>query len=159
MTRRRFPPPDPDGVDPSENPGFDVELDTPQDLAPWSFRPVALRSPSPMRRPMTWQDRLASVDATMRTPPGIGTRPWPPGREILYVVEPDTSEDGGGLTVAVVYRERKRDGAWTKPKPANLDRERVRLLPDAADRRIIALLEGAAGPYGQWAPRYGEVTG
>jgi len=155
MTRRRFLPPDPDGVDPSENPDFDAEIDTPAGLTPWSFGPAA-RSPAPMRRPMTWQDRLASVDATMRKAAGIRTRPWPPGREILYVVEPDTSEDVGGLTVAVVYRERKRDGGWTKPKPANLDRERVRLLPDGADQRIIELLEGAADP---GYPRYGDVVG
>ena len=96
----------------------------------------------------------------MRQPAAApGARPWPEGREILYVVDVLASSRARGVTLGVLYRERRRDGGWGKPKPAGLDPERVRLLPDLADRRILGLLEGAPCVYGSWYPRYGDAIG
>jgi hypothetical protein len=148
-------------IDSLEEFDLDDELDPDDGLddeAESSLSSVAQRA-TPPPQPPTWQEHLASVDAALRMPAAPGARPWPGNREILYVVEARISAQSRGLTLAVVYRERRRDGTWGKPKPANLDRERVRLLPDPADQRIIALLEGAPDLYGQWYPRYGQAVG
>jgi len=161
MARSRRPHPDRLRIDSFDDFDLDDALDPDDGL---DLDPAPYLSPAPARaiptaQPLTWQERLASVDAAMRLPAAPGARPWPAGREILYVVEARTSAQARGLTLAVVYRERRRDGTWSKAKPANLDPERVRLLPDLSDRRIIALLEGAPDLYGQWNPRYGQAVG
>jgi superfamily II DNA or RNA helicase len=137
----------------------DLDPDDGLDVEAGSYRPPAPAPATRPAQPLTWQERLASVDAALRMPAAPGVRPWPGNREIGYVVEARTRVQARGLTLAVVYRERRRDGTWSKTKPANLDRERVRLLPDPVDRRIIALLEGAPDLYGQWYPRYGQAVG
>jgi superfamily II DNA or RNA helicase len=161
MARSRRARPDRVRIDSFDDFDLDDALDPDDglDIDPAPYQPPAPARATPTAQPLTWQEHLASVDAAMRMPAAPGARPWPAGREIQYVVEAHTSARARGLTLAVVYRERRRDGTWSKPKPANLDRERVRLLPDLADRRIIALLEGAPDLYSQWYPRYGQAVG
>ena len=126
-------------------------------------RPGAPPSGSPP--PLGWKERLTSVDVAMQ-PVDAGARPWPPGRELLYVVEASASIENGGLTLTVFSRDRRKDGGWTKPKPAAIDRQRAGqragLLPDQSDRRIFGLLEGASAaafPYPTYYPRYGTAVG
>ncbi len=161
MARSRRWRPQPYRIEPGEgfDPDADLAFDDDLDFAEPSYVPPTAVRAAPAPPPLTWQERLAAVDAAMRLPPAPGARPWPEGREILYVVDAHTSAQARGLTLAVVYRERRRDGTWGKAKPAGLDRERVRLLPDPADRRIIGLLEGAPDIYGAWYPRYGDAVG
>ena len=161
MARSRDWRPRPHRIDPADGFDGDADLDFDDDLDfdedPYAAPPAARAAGAD--RSLTWQERLASVDAALRLPPDAGARPWPAGREILYVVEAHTSAHARGLALAVVQRERRRDGSWSRAKPASLDRQRLSILPDLADRRIIGLLEGAPDVYGQWYARYGPAIG
>jgi superfamily II DNA or RNA helicase len=160
MARARPWRPQPPRFEPDERFDLDGDFDLDDDLdfIEPTRAPASRRAAAPPPVP-TWQERLAAVDAAMRQPAAPGARPWPEGREILYVVDVLASGRARGVTLGVLYREQRRDGTWGKPKPAGLDPERVRLLPDPADRRILGLLEGAPGIYGSWYPRYGEAVG
>jgi hypothetical protein len=70
---------------------------------------------------------------------------WPPGREILYVVDVANTMTGQGLFVEVAYRRRKKDGGWSKPKFERMAQTEIPKLPDGDDRQILSLLEGAHG--------------
>src|SRR5262249_55627846 len=47
--------------------------------------------------------------------------------------------------VELNYRERKKDGAWSKLKSIRLGRDEADDLPDGTDRTIISMLAGAQG--------------
>ena len=123
MARARRWRPDRVRIDSFDDVDLDDALDPDDglDIDPGPYQPPAPTRATPSAPQLTWQERLASVDAAMRMPAAPGARPWPAGREIQYVVEAHTSARARGLTLAVVYRERRRDGTWSKPKPANLD--------------------------------------
>jgi len=70
--------------------------------------------------------------------------PWPPGREILYVLEKDEKEH---LTIELAFREKKADGSWGKIHPLYLSAFQVATLPDPCDQRILAPLLGGAPSY------------
>ena len=108
---------------------------------------------------MTWRERLSSVDAAMQAPADVPGRAWPPGREILYVIDGPGSAAAGGVLLSTVYRELRKDGSWTRPKPASVDGQRAQVLPDPADRRIFGLLQGAASPYGSPSAYFPYATG
>ncbi len=130
---------------------------------------IALASPpwlsdtaSQKPRPPTWKERLTSVDVAMQEPVEARSRPWPPGRELVYVVEVDSSGQNGALTVSVCYRDRRKGGGSTKPRPANLDGQRAQLLQNPTDQRILGLLDGAGDPNNPWGssyPRYRTSVG
>ena len=113
----------------------------------------------PPAQPLTWQERLASVDAALRMPAAPGARPWPGNREILYVVEARTQRPGPRPDARGCPPRAPSRRDLSKAKPANLDPERVHLLPDLSDRRIIASWKARPDLYGQWNPRYGQAVG
>jgi superfamily II DNA or RNA helicase len=73
---------------------------------------------------------------------------WPSGREILYVVDLPGTMQGLGLMVELARREPRRDGRWSKAKPLKVRAGETLALPDAADRKILALLLGPGDLYG-----------
>jgi hypothetical protein len=68
---------------------------------------------------------------------------WPPGREVLYIVDVPRTLEGHGLTIEVDSRERRKDGNWGKPKKQAVRSEEIATLPDLRDREILSLLHGA----------------
>jgi superfamily II DNA or RNA helicase len=136
------------------------DLDEPESgLAPPSPFPGALaRNLSPR----TWKERLASVDVAMQAPVDVGSRPWSPRRELLYVFDVAESARTGALTLGIFSRDRRKNEGWTRPRPANVDRQQAQLLPDPSDRRILGLLEGGRDPSNAWSmpsTRYGAAGG
>ncbi len=105
----------------------------------------------------TWEERIADVShaagADRSAPP-----PGPaPEREVLYVIDVPSTLKGGGLSVEAGFRQRKKDGRWSKLKARRWTHAEANALADHADRRIVSLLIGgqdrpAVDPYGGYVP-------
>ena len=107
---------------------------------------VARASAAPPAPPKPrWKKVLKKIAGTPHPRPAA----WPAEREIIYVIDLAQVKDASGIPLEVSYRERKKDGAWSKPKGARVSRDQIDSLPDGADRTILAMLTGAqSGDYG-----------
>jgi superfamily II DNA or RNA helicase len=96
-----------------------------------------------------WKKSLARLSNRARQAPAPVGEAWPPGREVLYVVDA-TLTSTHGLTVELDVRQPKKDGDWSMPRPQRFGRAQIARLPDPADRVILSTLLGAReqGPYG-----------
>ena len=102
----------------------------------------------PVRPPAgpSWESALGSVTAV---PAAVGRAlVWPPGRELLYVVDGAASRSAG-VTLGLFTRDPAVRGGFLAPRPLGLARADVVRLPHAADRKALSLLAGAraAGSY------------
>ena len=160
MTRRNWPPPrrhgpgdEPDWVD-SDLDDFDEFF--PEDSPAPRPRPIAGQPPAPPP-PVGWRRRLSTLNQVLQAPPP--DRPWPHGRQILYVIDVAGSMEGLGLTLDVSFRQRKGDGSWSQVRPAKIRAGQVVTLPNELDRKIMAVLLGPRnrfGVYGDYYSTYGE---
>lgn len=108
---------------------------------PWQRR---IETPAP--KPPVWREQLESVSRSMRAISDEQARPWPPSRELFYVVDVSSTLLGGGLAISLAWREMKRNGEWGKIKTTAVPTIRVAQLPEP-DRQIIALLMGGREHY------------
>ena len=67
--------------------------------------------------------------------------------QILYVLDRDAAATEAPM-LQVHWRARKKNGEWGKPQPAAVSAADLEQLPDETDREILAMLLGAADPYG-----------
>lgn len=106
--------------------------------------PPARRPPGPR-----WAQQLDALrdELEMSGPTG---RTWPPGRQIIYLISPNHSEEGG-LIVDVVTQDSKRDGSPGRPKALRLSPMIISQIPDALDRQILFTL---AGSQSKWSSDY-----
>src|SRR5207245_2943367 len=78
-------------------------------INPWARQP----QPAPTRpsRKLGWKQHLSGLRGENR-PAHDPLQPgaWPPGREILYVVDVPVSLQGKGLSLELAHRYRKKDG-------------------------------------------------
>jgi superfamily II DNA or RNA helicase len=91
-----------------------------------------------------WRDSLNTLRAGMERD-NLASRgeAWPAGRQIVYIVDVPATMSGQGLILDVSYRQRKKDGDWSKPKSQRIGMQQIAKLPDVEDRHILALLVGA----------------
>jgi len=87
-----------------------------------------------------WKSVLARHIRPTYIPP---IEPWPANREIIYQVDIDEALAGRGFTLKIAYRQVKQNGDWSKPRRLRLTWEEADALPDADDRKIIAMLAGS----------------
>jgi superfamily II DNA or RNA helicase len=98
---------------------------------------------APARRE-SWRDRLDL--ATRTVVPAIA--PEPSGSQIVYVVDVPATLAGGVLAVEVARRRQSKAGVWGAPGALRLSPAGIPLLPEPADRELLALLVGAQdSPY------------
>jgi hypothetical protein len=147
--------PEEDGVSEEAEDEWDIE----DDWDDWRGRsnPYPAYSPPPRRpagssaqparrnkaRRADWKKSLANLRGGMEKTAAPHGEAWPPGREILYIVDVPATLAGQGLVVEVPHRQRKQDGEWSKPKSQRIGLQQIPRLPDPADRQILALLVGA----------------
>jgi hypothetical protein len=99
------------------------------------------------RRHASWEDAIEMLQAARRLA-ARATDGFAPGRrEILYLVDLSSMLEPRGLTVALLQRDRRRDGTWGRLKPLAIAHDQISVLPDLIDRRILALLKGASPTY------------
>jgi superfamily II DNA or RNA helicase len=94
-----------------------------------------------------WRRQLSLITKTVRSNLTDELREWPSGREIFYVIDPESTRTSGKLTVEIGYRERKMKGEWGKIKSKRIPLEVIPALKDTADQQILAILSGARDLY------------
>lgn len=94
------------------------------------------------KRHQSWREQLAPLGLTAKEL-NLPLTDWPESRELIYVIDISSTLQGQGLVLEVHYRERRKDGEWTKPKSQRIPRNIISKLPDSADREILTLLAGA----------------
>ena len=112
--------------------------------------PRTASHPRPAPLP-AWQTFLSHVTSP---PDAVSPRAILSG-ELIYVLDLARSVTAGGLVVELLARERKKSGAWTRPKPVTINRHDVARLPDERDRRILDAVCGATHAYGYSGPAWG----
>lgn len=119
---------------------------------PARARPPA--QPTAPRRPgqpkaLSWRKQMARLHS--KPPPAYSpsSEPWPPTRELLYVIDVANAQTDGGLYLDILCRDLKMDGGWSKPKSRYLRREWQQQVPDVNDRHILAFLSGAVPVHSQ----------
>ena len=108
-------------------------------LFPRLARGPAAPAPEPPRP--AWQALLAEARRVsgLREPSVA-----PPPATLLYVVDLDRMRSSGDLVVTLRTRSRKKDGQWTKDKPASVAYRSLELVGDPLDRRALPLYQAAA---------------
>ncbi len=89
-----------------------------------------------------WRQHFNRVRHAMESrplPPPEGVRPE---REVLYVIDAETSLITGDIALETHVRERKKNGEWGKPKPQGINLQAIPGVPDALDREIHSHLLG-----------------
>ncbi|MGA9772301.1 MAG: SNF2-related protein [Blastocatellia bacterium] len=100
-------------------------------------------APTPTKvKSSAWKQQFTFLSQAMQGPADQQPEIWS-GRELLYVVDVPLTIAGNGLAIELVYRERKLNGEWSKPKAQGITNKTVRDLPDSSDRQIAGLLLGA----------------
>jgi len=100
--------------------------------------PSEAARPSRPPRPPAWMQTL-EIALAAETP----DESWAPGRQLLYLIDPQSSLQIGTVSLGVQSRDRTLSGGWSRPKPFRPAERVLRALPDPRDRCLLALLEGA----------------
>ena len=101
----------------------------------------------PAHRTESWERFLDGVLQQVASEDAARTVSRYVAGELLYVIDRNLTLQGNGVAVTVLWRQRKKNGDWGKPQPASLTPADLPQLPDAVDREILAILNGAADPY------------
>ena len=105
--------------------------------------PVPARHTSQTKAPDGMEKAVAQLRTTMESPATNHWNSWPPGRELVYVVDASKPQIGDHLSLEVMYRQRKQNGEWSKPKGQRISHTQITQLPDIQDREIVSMLVGA----------------
>jgi len=100
---------------------------------------------APLQVEPLWKKQLETLTNSVRAV-GNAQEVWPPGREIIYLVDAEASRIGK-LILEIGYRERTVKGEWGKVKYQRIPFKQIRSMQDAADRQILTLLSGAKDSY------------
>jgi hypothetical protein len=95
--------------------------------APQPAPAVAPRKPAPRppgkSKAPNWRKQIAELFSKPSSADAPSSEPWPPTRELLYVINVAGAGADGTLYPDVLCRDLKMDGGWSKPKPRHLQRE------------------------------------
>ncbi len=67
--------------------------------------------------------------------------------EIVYTIDVRDTLNGFGTVLNVLFRQRRKNGAWSKLRPASVTPSEAEHLVDPVDREILSLLLGAGNPW------------
>src|SRR5882724_10132123 len=102
-------------------------------------KPGSPKSQPPVvkEKPPAWKVQLSSLQHAMSPSYSEPSQLWPAGKELLYVVDVPATKNQGELILEVLYRERKMNGEWSRPKAQGISAKLVPKLPEAIDREIL----------------------
>jgi hypothetical protein len=76
------------------------------------------------------------------------------GEHLIYRLSQPPSAVHHAMEIEIFYRERKKNGEMTVPKPARIRRADIERLPDPADREILAELLLVLPDHAAWSTYY-----
>ncbi|MSO23309.1 MAG: hypothetical protein EXQ58_08670 [Acidobacteria bacterium] len=96
-------------------------------------------------KPPQWKKVFSRLRQHTPAQTGASQEPWPATRQILYIIDIQSSTTGPAseLVIEIVSREPKKNGDWSKPRGLQLAIRQVPRLPDPHDIQILARLLGA----------------
>ena len=103
-------------------------------------------------KPPPWQRFLHELRQDVAAAEGAVPLPRFSNGEIVYAVDVRETLAGRGTVVSVFFRQRRKNGAWTKPKPVGVTPPEAEHMVDRDDREILSLLIGASNAWYQGAP-------
>ena len=112
----------------------------------WELNPDT----APPPKPPAWKKILTNIHAQGQLRPYGEPEPWPPYREVFYIVDPSTVAGGVGSSFSfkVEVRDRSKTGKPGKLKELKMTRKQIVDITEERDRNIIAALAGATqSPY------------
>ncbi|OFW07384.1 MAG: hypothetical protein A3H96_05265 [Acidobacteria bacterium RIFCSPLOWO2_02_FULL_67_36] len=120
-------------------------------------RSFGTRGPTPAAPPPPWQRFLSQLQQDLSTT----GRPLPAPRfatgQIVYAIDVTDTLGGRGTVVNVLFRYRKKNGEWSKPRSAGLTPHEAEHLRETDDRDILSLLIGAGGSWTHSTEPYYDV--
>ena len=107
---------------------------------------------TPAVKPPQWQRFLHELQQDVAAAEGAVPLPRFSNGEIVYAIDVRETLAGRGTVVSVFFRQRRKSGAWTKPKPVGVTPAEAEHMVDRDDREILSLLIGASNAWYQSAP-------
>jgi superfamily II DNA or RNA helicase len=107
---------------------------------------------TPAVKPPQWQRFLHELRQDVAAAEGALPLPRFSNGEIVYAIDVRETLAGRGTVVSVFFRQRRKSGAWTKPKPVGVTPAEAEHMVDRDDREILSLLIGASNAWYQSAP-------
>jgi superfamily II DNA or RNA helicase len=98
-------------------------------------------------KPPAWERFLTELQQDVAAVERALPAPRFSNGEIVYAISVRETLAGRGTVINVLFRQRRKNGAWTKPKPVNLTPLEAEHLAEASDRDILSLLIGAGNPW------------
>src|ERR1051325_738991 len=89
-----------------------------------------------------WKYDLHKLRQAVGSPNPPWMVPASPERQLVYLVDVDTSTDTRKLVLEVDHRDRKKDGSFGKLKTSKLYGHDIPKLQDETDRRVLSILFG-----------------
>ncbi len=132
----------PDDFDSSSESEEESDAEEVGPRGPINERMIRMASVAP-KQTADWKRQLDHVRAQMRAQEPVSDVIWPAGREMVYLIDVARTLSGGGLAFELAYRDRKKDGTWSKLKRESITDGVIKLLPDPVDREILSMLFGA----------------
>jgi hypothetical protein len=124
-----------------------------------SFLRTAATKPASVKDLPTWRKQLAPLLSALEAQESRNRLSAPAEREFLYVIDTEDTQFAERLVVEIVQRERRANGAWGKLKIKKLALGEIDEVPDAADRRILAILLGSRRDLNHlYSTSYGDLT-
>ena len=117
-----------------------------------AYTPVRGRAPGPSRQP-AWQRFLHELQQDVAAAESALPLPRFSNGEIVYTIDVRETLAGRGTVVNVLFRQRRKNGAWSKPKAVGLTPLEAEHMIDPVDREILSLLIGAGSAW-SYGPAY-----
>lgn len=110
---------------------------------PFLKTPAAKSAPVKNPPPPSWKKQLEPVLNALAATENRARFSTPQEREFVYVIDVSATRHAQQLVLDVAQRERRANGAWGKLKARKLGLHGIGEVPDAADKRILAILFGS----------------
>ena len=110
---------------------------------PASAQPATIRAAA---RP-DWERFLSDLQRDVVAAERARPAPRFSNGELIYSIDVRETLKGFGTVINVLFRQRRKNGTWSKPRPANVTPNEAEHLANPADRELLSLLLGAGNPW------------